>query len=252
MQGAMKLAGFLIIAMGLVLGVASVPTAYVPSLSLPDEALVGLTLNAPAGEVRSEELKIWQKGQPIATTDTVLTAELLATLRDAGVGRVKVKEFSLARWSGVWLFLLACAMLLGGATLVRLDMRRQLAKARDRADGGGQGSPQAALAAIADAVESLRRDLPHMTTDHDRNHAIIERLGEAQSTHVPAFADARALLVGRLGLSGYAELMDHFAGMERQINRAWSAAADGVYEEAADCLERAWAMLGPTKAALER
>lgn len=252
MQGAMKLAGFLVIAIGLVLGVASVPTAYVPPLSLPDGALVGLTLNANAGEIQAEGLKPSEKGEPIATPGTKLTADLLATLRDAGVQRVRVKEFALARWSGLWIFTLACLLLLGGAVLVRLDMRRQLAKARDRADGGGQGSPQAALAAIADAVESLRRDLPHMTTDHDRNHAIIERLGEAQSTHVPAFADARALLIGRLGLSGYAELMDHFAGMERQVNRAWSAAADGVYEEAAECLERAWAMLGPTKAALER
>ena len=85
-----------------------------------------------------------------------------------------------------------------------------------------------------------------MTTEHDRQHAIIERLGEVQSTHVPAFVDARPLLISRLGLSGFAELMDRFAAMERQVNRAWSAAADGVEDEALDCLERASALAAET------
>ena len=34
-------------------------------------------------------------------------------------------------------------------------------------------------------------------------------------------------------------IMDRFAAAERQINRAWSAAADGVYAEAETCLTTA-------------
>jgi len=46
----MKLVGFLLITAALVLGVAVAPTAYLPSLDLPDEQLIGLTLNSSAGE----------------------------------------------------------------------------------------------------------------------------------------------------------------------------------------------------------
>ncbi len=248
----LKYAGFLLIAAGLVLGVSSVPTAYVPPLSLADEQLVGLTLNGPAGEVRAPDMPEHMAGTPIANRGDDLTPELLFVLRANGTERVQVKEFALTRWTGKWWFALSCLLLLGGAGLVRLDMKQRLAAAHANAQANTTDSPDAALAAIIDTIESLRRDLPRMTTDQDRNHAIIERLGEVQATHVPAFADARPLLISRHGLSGFAELMDHFAAMERQINRAWSAAADAVYEEAADSLERASAMAQDTRARLER
>ncbi len=254
----MKLIGFLIIAAGLVLGLAAATTAYLPRLDLPDEQLVGLTLNGPAGEVRPEGMPPHETGEPMATSGAELTAELLAELRDAGVDRVQVKEFSLARWSGKWFFLLAALGLLAGATLVRLDMRRRLAASQletDRAPGAGPATPttttpEATLAAITDAINSLRRDLPHMTTAHDREAAIIERLGEVQAVHVPAFVDGRERLVSKHGMSGYAAIMDRFAAMERQINRAWSAAADAVDEESIDCIERAAALAEQTRAAM--
>jgi hypothetical protein len=44
-------------------------------------------------------------------------------------------------------------------------------------------------------------------------------------------------------MGGYAELMDRFAAGERQINRAWSAAADGYLDEATRCLSNVPAML---------
>lgn len=106
------------------------------------------------------------------------------------------------------------------------------------------------LAAIIETIEGLRRDLPHMTTEHDGEAAIIERLGEVQATHVPNLADGRPLLISRLGLSGFAEIMDRFAAVERQFNRAWSAAADGVYDEALDSIERASAIAQETLAAM--
>lgn len=256
MNGLMRYLGFLLIAAGLVLGVSSVPTAYVPPLSLDDDQLVGLTLAAPAGEARTDDMAEHEVGEPIfkpAKPDedpVTLTAEILTTLRDSGAERVKVKEFSLGRWTGKWLFALSCLLLLGGAALVRIDMKQRLAAAHENAASDTTNSPEAALAAIIDTIEGLRRDLPHMTTQHDGEAAIIERLGEVQATHVPNFADGRPVLISRLGLSGFAELMDHFAGMERQINRAWSAAADGVYDESLDSIERASVMAQETRAAL--
>lgn len=249
----MRLIGFLIIAAGLVLGLAVSPTAYVPRLDLPDEQLVGLTLNAPAGEGRTDGMPPFEVGTPIAKPgadeETTLTPELLATLRDAGVKRVRVKEFAFARWSGKWWFLLAVAGLLAGAALVRMDAKQRLATSTDGADDDAS-SPEATLATIIETIEGLRRDLPHMTTSHDREAAIIERLGEVQAVHVPAFVDAREQMVGKHGMSGYATIMDRFAAMERQINRAWSAAADAVDEEALDCIERASSLAEQTRAAM--
>ena len=231
---------------------SSAPTAYVPPLSLDDAQLEGLTLAAPAGEIRTDDMLEHEVGEPIfKPTDAdgapvKVTAEMLATLRDANVKRIKVKEFAFGRWTGLWLFLLACGLLLGGAYLVRSDIKRRLAAAAQEAEMGSVASPEAAFATIVSTLEGLRRDLPHMTTDQDRQQAVIERLGEVQATHVPAFVDGRPLLISRMGLSSFAELMDGFAAMERQINRAWSAAADGVYEESADCLERASALAEET------
>jgi hypothetical protein len=241
--------GLLIIAAALVLGVSVAPTAYLPMLDLPDEQLIGLTLNAPAGEVRPDGLPPHRTGEPLAEPDTKITADLLALLRDNGVERVRVKEFAFARWSGRWWFLLAVFGLLSGAMLVRLDIRQRLAASADES-GTSATSPQAALAAITETIDALRRDVPLMTTGHDRQAAIIERLGEVQAVHVPAFVDGRERLVSKHGLSGYAAIMDRFAAMERQINRAWSAAADGVDEEATDCIERAAALADQTRAAL--
>jgi hypothetical protein len=261
----MKILGFLIITAALVLGVSVAPTAYLPRLDLPDEQLIGLTLNAPAGvrpadsgaEPAADDAPAAPApdpaapGEPIAGANAELTPALLAELRANTVERVRVKEFAFARWSGRWWFLLAVIGLLGGAALVRLDMRQRLAASR-RGEGSASGAnaPEAALAAIIDAIEGLRRDLPSMASAHEREAAIIERFGEVQAVHVPAFVDARERLVSRHGLSGYAAIMDRFAAMERQINRAWSAAADAVDEEAIDCVERASALAVQTREAL--
>ena len=66
------------------------------------------------------------------------------------------------------------------------------------------------------------------------------------------FIDARQALIGRHGLGGYAMIMDRFAAAERQINRARSAAADGVYDEAETCLKAAADRLRETSQTLER
>jgi hypothetical protein len=68
---------------------------------------------------------------------------------------------------------------------------------------------------------------------------IVERAERITAEHVPPFIEARPQLVSRLGLAGYAQLMDRFAAGERQLNRAWSAAADGYEEEAVACLDNA-------------
>jgi hypothetical protein len=58
-----------------------------------------------------------------------------------------------------------------------------------------------------------------------------------------AFVDARESIAHRFGLQPYAEIMTRFALGERNINRAWSASADGYVDEVWICLERAQRLL---------
>ncbi|TVQ58932.1 MAG: hypothetical protein EA379_12335 [Phycisphaerales bacterium] len=231
----MKNLAFLLIAVCLTLGVIAATTAYVPRLSLPDEQLLGLTINAAAGmEDRDDGRRV-----AIITDETKITPEVLATLREAGVQRVRVKEFSFARWSHWWLMLIAVGGLTVGAVVVRTSTRREIETAM--AEDGEKDSlnPVAMMEMIRETIHSLDASLPTMADDESRNAAIVEQFGEVQATMVPAFVEARPRLIAKLGLGGFAELMDRFAAMERQVNRAWSAAADGVTEEALICVRAA-------------
>ncbi|MBX3407392.1 MAG: hypothetical protein KF869_11585 [Phycisphaeraceae bacterium] len=255
----MKLVAFLIIAVSMCVGVVGALTAYVPPLSLSDSSLENLTLNAPAGNTSSDP----RKPAPIATRGAVLTPELLATLRAANVQRVKVKEFSLARWPEWWLFVLGCLGLGGGAMLVR-SMRRKAVAASIGARGGGMGggvmperaagpatsatlSPAQLIDAMRADLEALRGKLRATPAQRDRLAAIVADLGHMQQTHIAAFLNARPEITARLGLGGYARLMDVFSAAERAINRAWSAAADDVENEAMECLDRAAELLEEAK-----
>ncbi len=234
----MRLFANLLLVASLIAGLFGALTAYLPSLGLADRDLLGVTLNAPAG-VRVDPAG---KPEPVAVKGARLTPALLAELRAAGVQRVRVKEFAFARWSGAWLFVAGCLGLATGAVLARVGTRRALA--------GGHGqpetarNPEAVLAAIRRAVDDLRAELP---TFHDRAarcHRALDVLGGVQDNLVPDFVALRPELVGRFGLGGYARLMDRFAAGERQVNRAWSAAADGIDDEVTVCLERAGRLLG--------
>lgn len=245
----MKLVAFLIIAVSMCIGVIGALTAYLPPLSLADSSLVGLTLNADAGNTSTD----LRSPQPIARKNDKLTPGLLTTLRDKGVQRVKVKEFSFARWPEWWVFTLGCVGLGGAALLVRSMRRKALAAAiashGPRPDGSAAAklSPAQLLDAMRSDLETLRGKLRATPTQRDRLAAIVADIGHLQQTHIAAFLNARPEITARLGLGGYARLMDAFAAAERAINRAWSAAADEVESEANTCLDRAAELLAEAR-----
>jgi hypothetical protein len=233
----MKMAGFILVAVSLAVAILGAVSAYLPPLSLPDEQLDGLTLNAPAGAVRDEAGKL----QPIAPQDAILTPELIAKLRAAGVKRVQVKEFAFKRWTGAALFILGSIGLLIGGLMLSRAAGRAVAPVEGKPLAGEPGQ---LLQEICEEMENLKRRLPEISGDKDRRNEIIERVGELQRVQVPLFIGTRPILVSRLRLSGYARLMDVFSAGERQMNRAWSAAADGVTDEAAAGIEQAASLLG--------
>ncbi len=232
---------FLLLSASLVLGLVGAMTAYAPPLSLADEALEGLTLNAPAGAQAVGDGPV----APLARKGDRLTPERLAALRSSGETRVKVKEFALARWTGWPFFVLGCAGLCAGAWLARRESRRALAGAEAAGAGGGD-APEVVLESITRTVDELRAALPAAADDRVRQRRILDALTPIQDVQVPAFVAARSRLIARFGMGGYARLMDRFAAAERQVNRAWSAAADGYVDESTTCLEAAAELLRET------
>ncbi len=229
----MKLIGSLVVIASLVFGVLCAATAYLPRLSLADEQLLGLTLNAPAGGP-----------PPLARPGDVLTPELLATLRANGVERVRVKEFAFARWSHAWWFALAVVTLTAGGLTVKQAARMQYAAP---AAGAQRESPASsareALARIREIASALADELPRIADEHERCRTIVHRLDEVQRRHALTIVDAKPALIAGLGMAGFAEFMDHFSAGERNLNRAWSAAADNHAPEAERSLDAAHAPL---------
>ena len=236
------IANLLVIA-SLITGLFGAVTAYLPPLNLPDSQLAGLTLNAPAGQKPGGGAP-----QALAAKNSRLTPELLAALRAGGVRRVLVKEFAWTRWTGRWVFFLGCLGLAAGAALKRAVARGS--RVRTAAAGGTGQSAEELLVSILDAVEALRAELPRLPDSPSRFHRTLEVLTDVQERLVPDFVAQRPVLTARLGLGGYARLMDHFAAGERQLNRAWSAAADEIEPEVGDCLDHCAELLAETAATL--
>ncbi|MEO0323839.1 MAG: hypothetical protein AAF447_12840 [Myxococcota bacterium] len=56
---------------------------------------------------------------------------------------------------------------------------------------------------------------------------------------VPDVLELRAALMDALGLEAFASMIGHFASMERNAARAWSALTDEAWAEVGPCLDRA-------------
>jgi hypothetical protein len=234
--------GFAIILLATVAGVVALVPAYAPPLDRPDQDLVGLTLNDPAGARERADGTV----VPQLETGTVLTGEHLRALREAGVERVRVKEFAFGRWSEGWLFAVACLGLLAGAALVRRGGGAEPAAAA----AADRGTAAELLQQVAGSVDRLRQEVTEAADPDAAGRRILAVVGTLQQEQLAAFPARRPELEAHGGLTHYARVMDGFAGAERQLNRAWSAAADGVLAEARDALDQAADLLEETRARL--
>ena len=241
----MRLIAYLVLTVCVAAGALSAATAYLAPLSLDDQVLVGRTLAQNAGKGAD--------GDALVAEGSVLDEASLATLRDAGVKYVQITEFSFGTWGTLFKagFALSVVGLAAGGMMIRVDAKRRLAGTVDR-EGTFTQTPEFIIQSLTESLFQLRKDLPGLPDEPARLHAIMGRLEHAQRSHVADFIDARQRLIGRHGLGGYAMIMDRFAAAERQINRAWSAAADGVYDEAETCLKAAADRLRETSQTLKR
>lgn len=265
----MKLIASLLVTVGLILGSISAATAYLkpvegapldkfardggfvelnaPAGAIPksEQALADLRASYEAGLISAEQYVAQREASaPVGARNAELTPELVGTLQSADVRYARVKEFSFFDWPHWWLFTASAGVLLLGSLMLRAAGKAAVAAAT-ASEKHETETPQYALRQVDEAIRSLRAELPSMSGEKQKLRAIVDRIGEAQRTHLASFVEARPLLIGKLGLGGFAELMDRFAAAERQINRAWSAAADNHLEEAEICLDRAAELMGP-------
>lgn len=239
----------LLLALSLAAGTISCMTAYSPRLDAVAAAVAAgetIELGAPSGKLVDAD----GKAAPLAAAGAQLTPELVATLGAAGVERVRVRQFSFARWSHGWMFAASCAGLAVGAVLVRRGVRASLkASARET---GTAGSPAVALAGVRQALQKLDAAMPALREAADGMERVTAGLGELQATHLDTILQSRERIIAAGGLAGFAQFMSAFSVMERQINRAWSAAADGAADEVAACIKRALALLDDVETALPK
>jgi len=235
----MKFAGPLMIALGLVLGVMSGTTAYLVPVDRIDPARDQVVLHAPAGNAANPgepARPVLEPGPPDAPR--VIDEANLKTLRDAGVRRIHVKQFTPRLWREWWLFAIGVALLVGGAVVIRRIRRQELEMAANQANANADTPPAATLleAALAAARECLAKT-SQPGEPATRLRTILEGVDDLHERFFEPFEFGRATLIQQLGMAGYARVMDRFATAERQFNRAWSAAADHVEAEALECLQ---------------
>ncbi len=253
----MRLFNMLLITVSIILAVLGAATAYTPSLSAADDQLVGRELSANVmGVDEAGKPDVIVKGKTGVDEDgvniyTTLDEPLITSLREKGVRRVRVTDFRFSTWTGKWMFLIGIGGMIA-ASLVTRRIRSMSAQAiRDTppAEGAKHATPKSLIAAARTAVQKLRDDWSP-NANRDELPDVVAALGEVQKQHLDAFVAMRPRLETQLGLAGYAQVMDRFAAAERQINRAWSAAADEVPDEVRICLDRAVPLLDETLAKL--
>jgi hypothetical protein len=139
-----------------------------------------------------------------------------------------------------------------GAMFVKTATRKQIRESVAAAAKEGE-TPEHAMATLHTELERLSQDMEQAgDNERFRLNLIVDRVGEMQRGPCATIAEARTRLTGALGLGGFAEFMDRFSAFERQINRAWSAAADEVLGEAETALAAAREILPEVEGKLKR
>ncbi len=139
-----------------------------------------------------------------------------------------------AKWSTIpWLwYALAVVVGVGGVVLLRLTQLQATTHAH-KLEGD--------LATVDDSVQQLNHKLTDLRKQKTNVPvgAVLHFIDDELMPHIADFVDARETLIHSYSMQQYAEVMTDFAAGERNINRAWSASADGYIDEVWASIERA-------------
>ncbi len=133
-------------------------------------------------------------------------------------------------------------MIIGGVMARRAQ--RPTRKTGERASegpyrGGGTEKVVELLNEMAASIDAL-----DASTLPEGSAKLAEDLDGLLTTTIPDFLDYRRAMIDDLGLETFAELIGHFASMERGAARAWSAITDEAWAEVPAALERAQIGIG--------
>lgn len=234
----MQLLGSLLVWVSLGIGTLSAVTAYRPLLETVAASPTQLTLGMPVGRLDPENEN---DPQPLFEPPLSISPDVMEQLRAAKVRRVGIKEFSFSRWHEKYWFLASLTGLVIGAVLVR---RGAAASDSVVSSTEHRDDPINALAQAAVEIEQLVDEVANPNLDPtQRLRRTAEVLERVRRTQMDIFTNGGPRLTRQLGLSGFAQLMDAFAGAERKLNRAWSAAVDNNEIESMACLRDGQEML---------
>ncbi len=137
-------------------------------------------------------------------------------------------------------FGLGFAAMLIGVALARYSKKREdPVKESETAGSGDAAGAMKQIEIIAEQIDGLVAEeltVERVAADSEK---LADRIDYILSEDVPVFLDARPKVIERYGLATFAELIGHFAVMERATARAWSAITDQAYDEVPPSLEKA-------------
>ncbi len=147
------------------------------------------------------------------------------------VQNLEVAENKWATVNWTW-YAAALAVGICGVVLLRLTKRQATTHAHKLEDDLGtlDSSTSTLMAKLAD----LRKQRDSVPVG-----AVLHFIDDELMPHIAEFVEARESLVHTYGMQQYADVMTDFAAGERNINRAWSASADGYVDEVWASIDRA-------------
>ena len=141
-------------------------------------------------------------------------------------------------------FGLGAAMMIGGGVLARVARKKSSAEQRKANDSDS-------VLVLCGRIRECLVQIPEEGAK-DRREKLKEKLDEVLEELVPKVLDQREAMIADMGLGDFAEMIGHFATMERNTARAWSALIDECESEIPPCIERAIAGLDRAIEALEK
>ncbi len=97
------------------------------------------------------------------------------------------------------------------------------------------------ISIIDHSIDNIVKKLDRLNAEKDNinTYDVGHKLDTLLVDDLNAFVEARQTIGHKYSLSAYADVMNHFAGGERYVNRVWSASADGYIDEVNKYLQKA-------------
>ena len=140
-------------------------------------------------------------------------------------------------------FGLGFAAMLVGVAMARFSKKRDDPASESEGAAGDAAGAMKQVQLIADRLAELTEEELTVERVAGQSDQLAAKIDLILSEEVPTFLDARLEIIEKYGLETFAELIGHFAVMERATARAWSAITDHAWDEVPPSIEKAQAAI---------